>query len=152
MVIYGTMNDGYLSTREIAPIITQKQLPDGSFEEIIISEEDQIAELPEDWKPVDAIDESRTQVTDPDYFVRVEPYDAGDRISFHYVSVIDKQRIRNQIQELKDYLTGSDYKITKCYEASMTSRALPYDLEPLLTERQAARDQINELESKLASF
>lgn len=151
MILYGTIQNGYLSTREIAPIITQKQNPDGTFEEITVSEEDQIAELPEGWKPVDAIDETQTQASDPENFVRIEPYDAGARISFHYITVIDKQRIRAKIQELKDYLTDSDYKITKCYEASMTSRALPYDLEPLLTQRQEARDKINELEAKLES-
>ena len=53
------------------------------------------------------------------------------------------------IEELKQTLADSDYKVIKCYEASLTGETLPYDIEALHEERQAVRDEINRLESTL---
>lgn len=53
------------------------------------------------------------------------------------------------IEELKQTLADSDYKVIKCYEASLTGETLPYDIEALHKERQAVRDEINRLESTL---
>lgn len=53
----------------------------------------------------------------------------------------------SQIESLKKELSGSDYKVLKCYEASLIGSAQPYDIFILTAERQAIRDQINSLES-----
>lgn len=50
-----------------------------------------------------------------------------------------------RITELKDFLASSDFKVIKCYEASMLNDPLPYDLTKLVAERKAWRDELNEL-------
>lgn len=61
----------------------------------------------------------------------------------------DPMRISEKINSLKNELSNSDYKIAKCYEASLLKRELPYDVETLYTERQAKRDEINRLTALL---
>lgn len=51
-----------------------------------------------------------------------------------------------RINELKDELNSTDYKIIKCSECSLAGVELPYDINSLHAERQALRDEINELE------
>lgn len=51
-----------------------------------------------------------------------------------------------QIAKLKEQLASTDYKIIKCSEAQLVGEAMPYDIAALHAERQAIRDQINELE------
>lgn len=60
---------------------------------------------------------------------------------------IDPTTAQARIDELKVLLEASDYKVTKCYEASVMGVALPYDIEELHRERQSYRDEINRLES-----
>ena len=62
----------------------------------------------------------------------------------------DPEAIQTQIDELKEQLSESDYRVTKCYECSLVGESLPYDIQELHTERQAVRDEINRLESLLA--
>lgn len=60
-----------------------------------------------------------------------------------------EEEIKQQrIEELKGLLTDTDYKIIKCYEASMLNREMPYDLEALVSERDAWRQEINDLENQ----
>ena len=54
--------------------------------------------------------------------------------------------MQTRIAELKEQLNGTDYKIIKCSECSLTGLDLPYDITELHAERQALRDEINELE------
>lgn len=61
----------------------------------------------------------------------------------------DREAIKTQINELKQQLSESDYRVTKCYECSLVGKALPYDIQELHTERQSIRDEINRLESLL---
>ena len=75
------------------------------------------------------------------------PYDNGDRISYRYETKFDTQKVKTQIRELKDNLAATDYRVTKCYEASLLNQPLPYDISALHTERQQVRDKINELEA-----
>lgn len=103
------------------------------------------------WKPVDDIEDSRL-ACDDGYVVKVVPYDAGERISFHYVAVVDKRKIALEMASLKAKLTESDYKIIKCYESTLIGEPLPYDALQLHQERQAMRDQINNLEVQFASL
>lgn len=56
-----------------------------------------------------------------------------------------KQR---RIAELKSQLNGTDYKIIKCSECSLAGEDLPYDIAELHAQRQALRDEINELEAE----
>lgn len=50
-----------------------------------------------------------------------------------------------RIYELKAQLNATDYKIIKCSECSLAGEPLPYDVAALHAERQAIRDEINEL-------
>lgn len=51
-----------------------------------------------------------------------------------------------QIRELKAQLSATDYKIIKCSECQLLGQEMPYDVVELHKERQAIRDQINQLE------
>lgn len=51
-----------------------------------------------------------------------------------------------RIQELKNELSSTDYKIIKCSECSLAGEPLPYDIVALHAQRQAIRDEINQLE------
>jgi hypothetical protein len=55
-----------------------------------------------------------------------------------------------RIEELKEYLKNDDYKIIKCYEAQLLNEEMPYDLQQLLTQRKAWRDEINQLEFEIS--
>lgn len=57
--------------------------------------------------------------------------------------------IYEEIAALKHEIESSDYKIIKCYEYALNNLASPYDITKLHEERQALRDQINELEESL---
>lgn len=149
MAIYGYIEDGFLRVKEIDPIIHKYRNPEtGEVKSREISVEEQIAALPSEWKPVDPIDESRQETDRENYTIRIIPYDAGDRISFNYLEVPDLQKVRNEIASLKDKLAGSDYKVIKCYEASLCGEQMPYDIKAVRNERQAIRDQINKIEAK----
>lgn len=149
MVEYGIIEDGYLRIREIKPIKSRQQNADGTTTEVTLSVEEQIAQLPTGWKPVEPIDEDSMRSDNPDNIVVPVPYDNGDRISYRYEVKFDIQKVRNKIQQLKDSLAASDYQVTKCYEASLTNLPLPYDITALHAERQLIRDQINELEATI---
>lgn len=45
-----------------------------------------------------------------------------------------------------------DWKIIKCYEAKLMNKEEPYNLAELMEKRQAARDRINELQTKLEAL
>lgn len=112
-----------------------------------LSEEELQKLIESGWKPVDPIDDQKIHDHDEDHIVRVTPYDAGDGISFKYEVIFDTQKIRREVETLKNILADSDYKITKCYEASLVGEELPYDIKELHSERQKIRDRINELEN-----
>lgn len=56
--------------------------------------------------------------------------------------------IAEQIAELKNQLSATDYKIIKCAECQLLGVEMPYDVEELHAERQAIRDLINQLEQE----
>lgn len=58
----------------------------------------------------------------------------------------EKKKMR--IDELKAQLDGTDYKIIKCSECQLAGVELPYDVVALHAERQAIRDEINQLEGE----
>ena len=55
---------------------------------------------------------------------------------------------QERIIELKNALSVTDYKIIKCSECSLAGVDLPYDISELHAQRQALRDEINELEAE----
>lgn len=63
--------------------------------------------------------------------------------------IIPEKTIAEKIEELKIRLTDTDYKIIKCSEYQLAGKELPYDIVELHVERQALRDEINELEENL---
>ena len=150
MVEYGYINEGgYLVSRMLNDEIVRSLDESGEIIQKIISVEEQLSGLGDNWKPVEVLGESG-------YFIRIIPYDAGERISFKYEKVFDRKFIKNEIKRLKERLSSTesdigDYKITKCYEASLAGKPLPYDIIALREERQGVRDRINELEETLSN-
>lgn len=64
-----------------------------------------------------------------------------------------KQSIINTIYYLKHQLESSDYKIIKCYEYSLIGKeCTEYDIGALHIERDALRNEINELEMEYNSI
>ena len=67
---------------------------------------------------------------------------------------IERQNKGSQIQTLISQLQSptsniGDWKIVKCYEAKLQNEEMPYDLDTLLAQRQAVRDEINRLQAEL---
>lgn len=152
MAEYGYINEGgYLHSRIIEDC--KEQYFDGKQQrERIVSEDEQAQKLIAfGWKPVEEIDPTKL-VAEEGFIVRLIPYDAGDCIRFHYETVKDVQLLKRKMEELKQSLTDSDYKIIKCYEATIAGEPLPYDFNALRTERQEARNQINDLEIEICGI
>ena len=60
---------------------------------------------------------------------------------------IARQQREARIWELKDQLAQGDYKIIKCAEAQLMGEEMPYNVAEIVAERNAMRDEINELEN-----
>ena len=58
----------------------------------------------------------------------------------------EEEKKQARIAELKAQLDSTDYRIIKCSECSLAGVELPYDIAELHAQRQAIRDEINELE------
>lgn len=63
------------------------------------------------------------------------------------------QDIQREIISLRASLSADvsdigDYKIVKCMEAKLKDEDMPYDIDDLITQRQAVRDKINELQTQ----
>lgn len=67
------------------------------------------------------------------------------------VTLNEPTRVAEKVDSLKKALSDGDYKITKCYEASLLKKELPYDMETLSEERNKIREEINRLEALLPS-
>lgn len=61
-------------------------------------------------------------------------------------------QVTAQIDDLKNRIAASDYKIIKTYEYTLLGEQTEYDIEEVHAERQALRDQINVLETQLADL
>ena len=53
-----------------------------------------------------------------------------------------------RVEELKEQLSATDYKVIKCSECQLAGEPIPYDVAALHAERQAIRDEINKLEQE----
>lgn len=151
MTEYGYINeDGYLVSKMLEEYIERYYDDDGEIKERVISIEDQASMLT-GWKPVDLVDDTKLQCPE-NYSVRIIPYDAGDKISYRYEQKFNAKIVQKRIFDLKESLTSTDsnigdYRITKCYEASLIGLDMPYDVADLHQARQAVRDEINQLEN-----
>ena len=66
-------------------------------------------------------------------------------------------RIYSSISDLKSKLSSSasetgDWKIIKCYEARLKNEPLPYNIDELISQRQAIREEINRLQEELENI
>lgn len=68
-----------------------------------------------------------------EYVEPVEPIEEYDKLA--------------EIDNLKEALITTDYKVIKCMEAYLCGEELPYDIEALHAERNAQRAEINILEA-----
>ena len=65
---------------------------------------------------------------------------------------VDKKHFENKVENLKKELESSDYKIIKCYEASLVGGVMPYDVITLTSEREAIRGKINNIKDLIVSL
>lgn len=147
MVEYGYIENGYLRSKILEPYTENRYDESGKRITRTVSIEEQIAALDPIYKPVDAVDFSKTQCDEENYTIQVEPYDNGDRISFRYVKAVDNFKLRADIEALKQELAATDYQVIKCYEASLVGEELPYDVQTLHTSRNAIRAKINDIQA-----
>ncbi|WP_373248297.1 hypothetical protein [Bacteroides thetaiotaomicron] len=91
---------------------------------------------------------SSIQPTVQDGEVAVDSYkeENGKLVQYWEVKV-DSVYTQKKIDNLKEVLSSSDYKVIKCQEASLIGKQMPYDVDELHKERQSIRDEINRLES-----
>lgn len=115
---------------------------------ILFATEIEADNVPANYKPVDDVDLTQIQ-TEDGYIIAVQPYDAGNKISYNYTKKFDTQKVKKEIAALKNELSDGDYRVIKCYEAALANQKAPYDIDTLHSERQSLRDKINELEQKL---
>lgn len=147
---YGIINEnGFLQTKMLQERNEQYKDINGVLRSRTITIEEQEATVKQiGWKPVDLIDNAKLKA-DYGFVVRIRPIDKVDRISFEYEQVVDAKWKQRKIDTLKSELAAGDYKITKCYEASLLGEPLPYDIKELHAARQSIRDKISELEKKV---
>ena len=85
----------------------------------------------------------------PSHLISIEP----EEVDFFVKEIIKYQNIKaekpERINFLKEKLTNTDYKIIKNYELYLAGLDLEYDPIVLHNERQAWRDEINQLEEEL---
>lgn len=61
-----------------------------------------------------------------------------------------EQEIRNLTSQLTSSVSSvGDWKVVKCYEASLVGLEPPYDINALHAERQQIRDRINEIQQRI---
>lgn len=85
-------------------------------------------------------------------FESVIPYyeeDDNNVIQKWEIKENDKFKMLQRINVLKKELSDSDYKVIKCYEASLMNKDMPYDLQTLISERNSKREEINDIQSKM---
>ena len=151
MVRYGRFVDGILEIKCFEEQIVPVQTEGGQYTTKILTIEEQIAELSNDWKSIEPLNPAMCRCEEQFYTIVAIPYDAGDQIVYRYEKVKDPRRIKNAIEELKTDLAETDYRVIKCYEASLLDEQLPYDIKELHARREEQRRKINELEALLAT-
>lgn len=73
-----------------------------------------------------------------------------DRIVLYWEIVNDDpEKVQEEIDRLEELISDTDYQVIKSYEYTLAGMKIPYDVTALHNERQALRDQINELKALL---
>jgi hypothetical protein len=158
-MLYGHIKDNGLlelkmlrERKEVRPVEVKDETTGKVHVEIIervITIEEQAESLEkEGWKPADEMDTSGIECGENET-VKATFYDAGDRISYTYEKAVDTIKVQRKIDDLKQQLADSDYKVIKSYESSLLNQPIPYDIEVVHTKRQSVRDEINRLEGLL---
>ena len=67
----------------------------------------------------------------------------------------EKENLEARLRELRSKLQANtsdvgDWKVIKALEYQLAGQPIPYDMNQLNTERQAIRDEINQIETSLA--
>lgn len=96
------------------------------------------------YKEVQTVNEDGAPVTEQEPYTMMTVMSMTAGIVPEYVPTAEER-----IASLKSELDSTDYKIIKCSEYQLARLELPYDVAALHAERQAIRDQINELEANL---
>lgn len=92
--------------------------------------------------------------------VEVEPEGASDTDSYEFyftedsdtitrhfrIKKNDSNKINEKIARLKRELSDSDWKVVRCYEASLINEEAPYDVKELTEKRAEIRKEINRLQ------
>jgi len=86
----------------------------------------------------------------------VTPYfeDTGDKVVCRRKLVIDKEKVKKEINQLKKELSSTDYIIIKMYEATLMGEEKPYSdeyLSEVVSNRSEQRERINILQGILDS-
>lgn len=78
----------------------------------------------------------------------------GEFVFLDFIQEEKNKQIKNnkiqKINELKLKLNDTDYQVIKCYEASLLEEEMPYNLQELLAQRKAWREEINALEFEIS--
>jgi hypothetical protein len=62
----------------------------------------------------------------------------------------DRITIFSKINSIKIKLAETDYQVIKCYEAQLLQEEMPYNLQELLAQRKAWREEINAIEFEIS--
>lgn len=103
-----------------------------------------------DYKDIEVVPYSGEEEGELDKIIPY--YENGEKVVYQKFKLVknDEFLISEKISLLKTELSESDYKVIKCYEASiLKSDDMPYDVQNLAEERQTKRDEINRLEALL---
>lgn len=83
-------------------------------------------------------------------FIAIDSFNiVNNNIVQSWEVVQDPSFVLSQVGVLKAKLSSTDYKVSKCYEASLLELPLPYDIDSLHAERQTMRGEINRLQELL---
>ena len=151
-VTYGWFENGCLKTVQLEDR-KQRYEENGETKEITISVEHYIeVAKKQGLKPVDQIDNARMDEHEEDYIVIADAVELEDKITWSYRNVPDIRKLQKRIEKLQKEIASTDYRIIKCYEASLVGDPMPYDIQELRSSRQAIRDSINATEYRIAEL
>lgn len=94
--------------------------------------------------------DGNTVILSNDGSVYTEPEPPIDPVPIEPHVPTESEIAQQNILQLKAELEETDYMIIKCSEYQLSGLDMPYDIARLHAERQALRDQINELELSLS--
>lgn len=85
---------------------------------------------------------------------KISYYEVINGNLIYNASLLDEQMEKEnkffRLVELKQLLANTDYKVIKCLEAKELEEEMPYDLQALIIQRKAWREEINNLEFQIS--